>query len=337
MKTIAVVLVIMLLPALVFAGGQKEGAAGTAAAKQETAKPEAPRQTERYLMGTGGMAGVYYPIGGAIAKIVTNKVPGVEVTVQTSAAGMENLRLLSLKEIDLGIVQNSDAFNAFNGTSFFEGKAIKNIRGVAVLYPQPIQIVVAADSNIKSFYDLKGKRVGVGAPGSGEETTFRRLLLVHDMTYDDIDEKLISLAEQAAQFKDRHIDAMWYVSGVPASGILDVASVLPVTLVPVTGKERDKLIQMDPYFIKSVVKAGVYPGLNRDVETIASPAYLICLESLPQETVYNMVKAMFENQPELAAAHKQAENIALKTAIDGSTIPLHPGAEKYYREAGVLK
>jgi TRAP transporter TAXI family solute receptor len=291
----------------------------------------------RLLMGTGGLAGVYYPIGGAISKIITDKVQGVEATVQTSAAGMENLRLLSLKEIDMGLVQNSDAYNAFNGKMFFKDKPIKNIRGIAVLYPQPIQIVVGADSKINSFYDLKGKRVGVGAPGSGEETTFRRLLSVYNMSYDDIDEKLISLAEQAAQFKDRHIDAMWYVSGVPTSGILDVSSVLPIKLVPIAGKERDELIKMDPYFIKSVVKKGSYPGLTEDVETIASPAYLICLESLKEDDVYRITKAIFENLSDLAAAHKQGENVRLETALIGSTIPLHPGAEKYYKEKGVLK
>jgi len=291
----------------------------------------------RLLMGTGGLAGVYYPIGGAIAKIITNKVQGIEATVQTSAAGMENLRLLSLKEIDMGLVQNSDAYNAFNGLMFFKDKPIKNIRGIAVLYPQPIQIVVRADSKINSFYDLKGKRVGVGAPGSGEETTFRRLLSVYKMTYDDIDEKLISLAEQAAQFKDRHIDAMWYVSGVPTSGILDVASVHAIKLVPISGKERDDLIKMDPYFIKSTVPKGSYPGMTQDVETVASPAYLICLESLKTDDVYRITKAIFDNLKDIAASHKQGENVKLETALIGSTIPLHPGAEKFYKEKGLIK
>jgi TRAP transporter TAXI family solute receptor len=291
----------------------------------------------RLLMGTGGLAGVYYPIGGAIAKIITNKVQGIEATVQTSAAGMENLRLLSLKEIDMGLVQNSDAYNAFNGLMFFKDKPIKNIRGIAVLYPQPIQIVVRADSKINSFYDLKGKRVGVGAPGSGEETTFRRLLSVYKMTYDDIDEKLISLAEQAAQFKDRHIDAMWYVSGVPTSGILDVASVHAIKLVPISGKERDDLIKMDPYFIKSTVPKGSYPGMTQDVETVASPAYLICLESLKTDDVYRITKAIFDNLKDIAASHKQGENVKLETALIGSTIPLHPGAEKFYKEKGLVK
>jgi uncharacterized protein len=291
----------------------------------------------RLLMGTGGLAGVYYPIGGAIAKIITSKVKGIEATVQTSAAGMENLRLLSMKEIDMGLVQNSDAFNAFNGLLFFKDKPIKNIRGIAVLYPQPIQIIVRADSNIKSFYDLKGKRVGVGAPGSGEETTFRRLMSVYNLTYKDMDAKLISLAEQSAQFKDRHLDAMWYVSGVPASGILDVASVLSIKLVPISGKERDNLIKMDPYFIKSVVKKGSYPGMTEDLETIASPAYLICLESLKEDDVYRITKAMFENLQDIAASHKQGENVKLETALIGSTIPLHPGAEKFYKEKGLIK
>lgn len=291
----------------------------------------------RLLIGTGGLSGVYYPIGGAIAQIITKKVSGLEATVQTSAAGMENLRLLSMDQIDMGLVQNSDAYNAFNGISFFKDKSIKNIRGIAVLYPQPIQIIVHADSKINSFYDLKGKRVGVGAPGSGEETTFRRLMAVYNMTYNDIDEKLISLAEQSAQFKDRHIDAMWYVSGIPASGILDVASVLSIRMIPVSGKERDALIKSDPYFIKSTVKKGVYPGMTCDIETIASPAYLICLQKLKEDDVYRITKAIFDNQKDIASAHKQGENIRLETALDGSTIPLHPGAARFYKEKGMIK
>lgn len=291
----------------------------------------------RLLIGTGGLSGVYYPIGAAIAQIITKKVSGLEATVQTSAAGLENIRLLSLDQIDMALVQNSDAYNAFQGLSNFQDKPIKNIRGIAVLYPQPVQIIVQADSKIQSFYDLKGKRVGVGAPGSGEENTFRRLMAVYNMTYKDMDAKMISLAEQTSQFKDRHIDAMWYVSGLPASGILDVASVLPIRMIPVMGKERDALIKADPYFIKTTVKKGVYPGMTGDVETIASPAYLICLEKLKTDDVYRITKAMFENVKDIAAAHKQGEYIQLKTALEGSTIPLHPGAEKYYKEVGVLK
>lgn len=291
----------------------------------------------RLLIGTGGMAGVYYPIGGAISNIINEKVPNVESTIQTSAAGLENLRLLSLKEIDMALVGNSDAYYAFNGLSHFVGKPITNIRGVAVLYGQPIQIVVRKGSGIKMFEDLKGKRVGVGAPGSGDEAMFRLLLEAFKMSYDDLDEKLISYAEQSSQFKDRHIDSMWYVSGVPASGILDVASVLDIDLVNITGESRDRLIEMNPYFVKTTLPAGLYPGLENDIETVAAPAYLICLESLSNDDVYNITKAMFENLDMLARSHKQGEYIKLETALEGSTIPLHPGAERFYKEKGMIQ
>lgn len=291
----------------------------------------------RLLIGTGGLAGVYYPIGGAISKIINDKVPDVEATVQTSAAGIENLRLLSLKEIDMGLVGNMDADIAFRGVSYFEGKQISNIRGIAVLYPQPIQIVVRKGSGISTFSDLKGKRVGVGSPGSGEEVMFRRILEAYNMTYDDIDEKLISLAEQASSFKDRHLDAMWYVSGIPASGILDVSSVLDIDIVTITGEGRDRLMDIAPFFVKTIVPKGTYPGVDYDVETVAAPAYLICLESLKEDDVYRITKAIFENLNMIAEAHKQGEYITLERALDGSTIPLHPGAEKFYKEKGMIK
>jgi uncharacterized protein len=291
----------------------------------------------RLIIGTGGLSGVYYPIGGAIAQIITKKVPGLEATVQTSAGGLENLRLLNLDQIDMGIVMNSDAFNAFNNLGDFQGKAIKNVRGIAVLYPQPIQIAVHANSNIKSFYDLKGKRVGVGPPGSGDENAFRSVMAAYNMSYKDLDGKKISLAEQANQFKDRHIDAMFFVGGLPASGILDVASLHAIRMIPLKGKEADAMIKKEPYFIKMMIKKGTHPGMTEDVEAIASPAYLICQEKLKTDDVYRITKAMFDNVKDIAAAHKQGEYVQLKTALDGSTLPLHPGAEKYYKEVSLMK
>ena len=158
------------------------------------------------------MAGVYYPIGGGIAKIINDYVPNASATIQATAAGIENIRLMSQNEIDLALVGTSHAYYAFNGVEIFEGEKVDNLRGVMVLYPQPAQIVVAADSPYYTLEDLVGARIGVGAPGSGDEGVFREIMAVAGWTYDDFEPSFISFAEQTNAFKDRHIDAMFYVA-----------------------------------------------------------------------------------------------------------------------------
>jgi len=292
---------------------------------------------QKLIIGTGGLAGVYYPIGSAIASIITDFVPNASCTAQTSAAGVENTRLLKLGEIDLGLVQTSAAYQAFHGEQVFEGDKVENLRGMAVLYPQPMQIVVAKDSDIFTFEDLVGKKIGVGAPASGEEVTFKEIIGVAGHSIDDYKPYYISLAEQASAFKDRNIDAMWYVSGIPTSGILDVASVIDIRLVPISGELRDEVIKKYPYHAPYTIPAGTYPGQDEDVETLSSPAYLVATTRLPEELAYNILDAMFSHIEVLQTSHAQGKSITLEGALLGSPIPLHPGAERYYKEKGILR
>lgn len=300
-----------------------------------TAKTDgAPKQL---IIGTGSMSGVYYPIGGAIATIINEKVQGVSATIQSTAGGVENLRLLKQKEIDVGMVGTSTAFYAYDGIEVFKDEKIDTIRGLAVLYPQPVQIVVAKDSPVQSFHDLVGKKVGVGPPASGDEAVFRELMSVAGYTYDDFEPQYISFSEQSSAFKDRQLDAMTFTAGVPTSGILDVASVKDVRLIPLDGELRENLLKKFPYYTKGIIPKGTYPGQDTDVETIIMPAYLVCSSDLSDEHVYAMLSALYENLDELAKAHAQGKNITLEGALQGSSIPLHPGAEKFYREKGLLK
>lgn len=333
-KWLVALVVFVVLSALVTGcGNQAESTQeGTGKAEEESA-PE----KMNLAIGTGGVAGVYYPIGGGIAGIINQFCPGINATVQTSGAGVENIRLLGQKEIEMGLVQTSSADYAMKGTEVFKDNPVKNIRGVAVLYPQPFQLVVRKDSQINSVYDIKGKRIGVGAPGSGEEATWREVMSVYGLTYKDMDAKMLSLAEQGSHFKDNLLDAMWYVSGTPASGILDVASQIPIRLVPIAGKEADQILEKYPYHIKYTIPAGTYPEQAEPVETLAAPAFLVAREDLPEDVVYQVTKAIFEHLDELKKSHKQAENIKLETALEGVSIPLHPGAEKYYKEVGLIK
>lgn len=289
------------------------------------------------IIGTGGLAGVYYPLGSAIASIITDFVPNVSCTAQTSAAGVENIRLLKLGEVDLGMVQTSAAYQALHGTDVFKGDKIENLRGMTILYPQPMQIVVAKDSNIYTFEDLLGKKVGIGAPASGEEVTFKEIIGVAGHTIDDYRPFYISLAEQASAFKDREIDAMWYVSGIPTSGILDVASARAIRIVPIDGELRESVMKAYPYHAPGVIPAGTYPEQDNDVLTLASPAYLVATSELPDDIAYAILDAIFSHLDVLQNAHSQGKDVTLEGALVGSPIPLHPGAERYYKEKGILK
>lgn len=290
---------------------------------------------QRLIIGTGGLSGVYYPVGGGISTVINNHVEGASSTIQSTAGSVENIRLLKQGQIDFAFATTAAAYYAQNGIELFDGDKVDNISGVAVLYPQPTHIVVAADSPINTFEDLIGKKIGVGAPASGDEGIFRELMSVMDVTYDDFDAQFISFQEQSAAFKDKQIDAMFITAGTPTAGVLDVASVKDVKLVSIEGELRDKLIEKYPYYVKTVIPKGMYPGQEEDIETIASPAYLVASTDLSEELVYNVCKAMFENLEELHKAHNQAKNIELEKAIIGSPIDMHPGAEKYYKERGL--
>ena len=321
-KFLMTVLILTMVSMLIFAGGSSE---------------EGKVKEIKLLIGTGGLSGVYYPVGGGIANLINKYVDNASATVQTTAGSIENIRLIKQNQADFGFVMSSAAYYAYNGVDVFEGDKIEDLRGVTVLYPQPVQIVVTKDSAINSFQDLRGKKVGVGAPASGDETTFRGMLEVAGMTYDDLKPNYISFAEQSAAFKDRQIDAMLVVAGTPTSGIMDVASIKDIKLVPVDGSFRDKILKKYSYFATTTVKKGTYPSQEVDVDTIAGPAFLVTSTRLSDEIVYNTCKAIFENLEELGQVHNQAKSISLDNALNGASIPLHPGAEKYFKEVGVIK
>src|SRR4030042_1721325 len=183
----------------------------------------APAQELKMILATGGTAGTYYPFGGAMAKIWNSKIPGMNVTAQSTGASVENIRLINKREGELALVQSDTIDFAYNAKETFK-ESITNMNAIATLYPEVIQIVVRGDANVKSFADFKGKKVGVGAPGSGTEANFRQLLDIYGMKKEDVNAQYLSFAESAEQFKDKHIDAFIVVAGVPNSAIMDIAN-----------------------------------------------------------------------------------------------------------------
>ncbi|MEM1538034.1 MAG: TAXI family TRAP transporter solute-binding subunit [Candidatus Nezhaarchaeales archaeon] len=293
---------------------------------------------KRFTIASGWVVGVYYPVAGAMSRIIYEHVPGMSLTVESSGASVANAKLIGSGAADFAILQNDIAYYAYNGILMFEGAPIKNMRGIAILYPEHIQIVARADAGIKSVSDLKGKRVAVGPLGSGTEVNARQILEVYGLTFDDLGKAERLSAEEASSYlKDGRVDAAFFTVGVGAAAISDVALLTPITLVPIEEAKIEALRAKYPYYFREVIPAGSYKGVDKDVVTVAVYATLVCRGELSTDDVYTFTKAIFEHISTLHAAHARAKAISLEKAIIAMPIPLHPGAEKYYREKGVLK
>jgi len=291
---------------------------------------------DNLVLATGGTAGTYYPFGGAMAKIWNSKIKDMNVTAQTSGASAENVRLINKKEVELALVQSDTLDFAFNAKEAFK-EPLKGMSAIAVLYPEIVQVVVAAGGPVKSIADLKGKKVGVGAPGSGTEANFRQLLEAYGMTKDDVSGQYLSFSESAEAYKDKHIDAFIVTAGIPNAGIMDVANQNEIRILNIPADVAAKLTTKYPFLAAVKVPANTYKGQTTEVSTVAVNAVLICGSGLKEAMVYNLTKALFENQTELATAHAKGKELNMKTAVTGVSIPFHPGAVKYYKEKGLMK
>jgi TRAP transporter TAXI family solute receptor len=298
---------------------------------------------DNLVLATGGTAGTYYPFGGAMSKIWNSKIKDMNVTAQTSGASAENVRLINKKEVELALVQTDTVDFAWNATESFKPKEgekpnpLKGMSAIAVLYPEVVQVVVAADGPIKSFADLKGKKVGVGAPGSGTEASYRQLLDIYGMKKEDVNSQYLSFSESAEAFKDKHIDAFVVIGAVPTSAIMDVATQNAIRILPISADILAKLTQKYAFLAPVKIPANSYKGQSEDVPSAAVNALLIAGNQLKDDMVYSLTKVLFENQPELASAHAKGKELNLQTAVQGVSIPFHPGAVKYYKEKGLMK
>jgi TRAP transporter TAXI family solute receptor len=296
----------------------------------------APQNTN-LIMATGGTSGTYYPYGGAIAQIFNSKIENMNVTAQATGASVENLKLVGKKEAELAIVQNDMTDYAYNGLETFADGKIENVRVMATLYPEVIQIVASVDSGINSFADIKGKKFSVGAPGSGVEANARQIMEASGVTYNDFTANYLSFSESADSYKDKHIDGFLFTSGIPNAAIQDITATSDLKFISLSDDIISNLTTKYPFFTEYVIPAGTYKGQTEDVKTVAVNATLIVGSEVSEDVVYKLTKALFENQAELATAHAKGQLLKLETAVGGVSVPFHPGAEKYYKEVGAIK
>ena len=281
-------------------------------------------------IGTGGTAGTYYPIGGAIAEVLNKEIPGMSASAQSTGASVANINMLGDGEIDLAMVQNDIAYYAAHGTEMFKDKKVDGLQGIASLYPETCQFVTLKSSGIKSLAELKGKRVAVGAVGSGVEANVRQILAAYGVTYNDIDAQYLSFAEGASALKDGNVDVAVLTAGYPTASVQDIASQNPVRLLPVEEKIADDLIAEYPFYTKTVIPAGTYAGFDEEVSSVAVMAMLVAGPTVNADLGYSVTKAIFGNLDRLQAAHAVGKQITKDTAKAGMSLPMNAGAERYF-------
>ena len=284
----------------------------------------------------GGTSGVYYPLGAALANIYGAKIEGARTQVQATKASVENLNLLQQGKGEIAFALGDSVKFAWEGNTDagYPGKLDK-LRGIAAIYPNYIQVVASQESGIKTLADLKGKSLSVGAPKSGTELNARAILAAAGMKYEDLGKvEYLPFGESVELIKNRQLDATLQSAGLGVGSIKDLASSVAITVVAVPKADVEKI--GDPY-IAVTIPAGTYQGQDADVETAAVGNFLITHEGVSDEVAYQMTKQLFENLPDMVAAHNAAKAIDMQKALTGMPVPLHPGAERYYREAGILK
>lgn len=286
---------------------------------------------------TGGQSGVYYPLGVALSQIFSKDIPNARSTAQVTRASAENLNLLQAGRGELGLTLADALSDAWNGNeeAGFKSKLDK-LRGLSATYNNYVQIVASADSGIKSLADLKGKRVSVGAARSGTELNARAVFKAAGLAYTDLAKvEYLPFGESVELMKNRQLDATLQSAGLGVASIRDLATAIKIVVIPVPADVIAKI--GNPAYQPSVIPANTYTGQTEDVATAAIPNFLVTHSGVSDDVAYQMAKAMYANLDTLYAAHNAAKAIKRENAIKGMPVPLHPGAERYYKEVGLIK
>jgi uncharacterized protein len=303
----------------------------------------ASAQEEQFItIGTGGVTGVYYPTGGAICRLVNKDRAehGIRCSVEATGGSVYNVNTMRQGELDMGVVQSDVQYNALKGEGeeFQDAGPFEDLRAVFSVHPEPFTVVARADSGIETFDDLKGKRVNVGNPGSGQRSTMEVLMDAKGWTMDDFPlASELKSAEQSQALSDNNVDAIVFTVGHPNGSIQEATTTLDARLIPVSGPEVDQLVESNPYYSKATIPGGMYRGTDKDIETFGVKATFVSSAAVPDEVVYAVTRAVFENFDDFKKLHPAFANLQKEDMVtEALSAPLHPGAEKYYKEAGLM-
>jgi TRAP transporter TAXI family solute receptor len=298
----------------------------------------ASAQQKFVSIGTGGITGVYYPTGGAICRLVNKdrKEHGIRCSAESTGGSVYNVNTIQGGELEFGVAQSDVQYNAYEGKAQWDGKPFKDLRAVFSVHPEPVTILARKDANINNVTDLKGKRVNIGNPGSGTRATWD--VIQNAMGWTEADLKLateLKSAETGQALCDDKIDAYFWLVGHPSALTQETLSTCDSNLVNATGPEIDKLVADNSFYRKATIPAGMYPGQDGDVNTFGVGATFVTSAEVPDDVVYVVVKAVFENFDDFKGLHPAFANLKEEEMIkDSLSAPLHPGAEKYYKERG---
>ncbi|MFY0666039.1 MAG: TAXI family TRAP transporter solute-binding subunit [Natronospirillum sp.] len=319
---------------------KKALAAGAATAGLTLALAGSATANQFITIGTGGVTGVYYPVGGAICRLVNagRADHGIRCSVESTGGSVFNVNTIRAGELDFGVVQSDVQFNAIEGQAQFENNAYNDLRAVFALHPEAFTVVARSDANARTFADLEGKRVNIGNPGSGQRATLDQLLSLEnrDTSIFSQTSDLVA-AQMASAMCDNQVDAIIYVVGHPSGAIQEATSTCSSNLVNVTGPAVQELLETFPYYAPATVPGGMYRGNADPVETFGVAATLVTSASTSDEAVYQLVKGVFDNLEAFRNLHPALSGLTREGMIGaGLSAPFHPGAERYYREIGLM-
>ncbi|MBU3015783.1 TAXI family TRAP transporter solute-binding subunit [Poseidonibacter lekithochrous] len=294
---------------------------------------------EFVTIGTGGVTGTYYPTGGAICRLVNKykKETKIRCSVESTAGSVYNINTIKNGNLDFGIAQSDVVYQASKGTGDFKGNSIKKLKSVMAIYPELLTLVTRKDANINNITDIKGKRINLGNPGSGNEATTLTLFEASGIKKEDLEfAGTLKASEMPDALKENKIDGYFYMVGHPTANIKDATNSVDARITPLNGPNIDALIKKYPYFAKADVPAGMYKGNPNDIPTFGVKAVLITSDDVSEKAVYTMVKAILENFDKFKKLHPAYSNITKQSLLEGLSAPLHEGAKRYFKEAGLL-
>ncbi|NOG31522.1 TAXI family TRAP transporter solute-binding subunit [Halomonas sp. TBZ9] len=294
-----------------------------------------PASAQQLSIATGGTGGTYYPMGGGFAEMINNHIEGAQATAEVTGASVENMGLIMRGDADMALALADTVYQAYTGTGHFEGRQIEDTRALASLYPNAVQLVTLAESDVHSISDLAGKRVSVGAPGSGTELNARALLEANGISYDDFDPQRLNFNETADAIRDGDIDAGFWSVGPPTSSILNLATTRDIRLVGLSDEEIANAQEEVAVFARYELGENLYESMDEAVPTIGVPNVLVVNAAMDEELAYQLTELLFEQTDELIAVHPAANDTTIDFTLESTPVPLHPGAIRYLEDAGV--
>ncbi len=293
---------------------------------------------KRLVIATASTGGTWYPLGGGVANLITKYVANTSASAKPSGASVENIRNVGGGRVDLAIVMPDAAYFAFKGEADFKAdKKYENLRALFATYPIEAYFYTVEKTGIKSFSDLKGKKVAVGAAGSGTEVFNRMVLEMYGITYDHIKPQFLSAPEATEALKDGTVDAAMYLLGTPAPTLMELATQRKIVFISMEPEKAKAFCEKYPFYSQTTIKAGTYKDQSQDFNTVNYYGIFICNKDMEEKLAYDILKAVFEHKEELDQIHVAFKDIKLQNAAKSIAIPLHPGAEKFLKEKGVIK